>query len=841
MRKFVQKQVLELISMVGEGVAYAVSSDTTPSSAATVLDDCCTAVLAIDQSLTSGLSAERYSFYKQLNHDLLEMLQHLLKTVIHNESDAASTKKIENQLGIINTELIHEAEVKLEIIFLPYKASMWDSLESIWRAAHEDPCCDCYVIPIPYYDRTPDGGASEFHYEGEDFPSDVPITDFNSYSLSTRRPDVIYIHNPFDQYNRVTTVHPHYYSSELKKNTDMLVYVPYYVMGGGISASQFNMLPVYQNMDRMIVQSEKYKQLYSVMIPENKLLVMGSPKVDRMINSNLHKPSVPEEWIGLMKDKKVVMYNISIAGILQYGIQAIKKMKYVFSRFNERNDVVLLWRPHPLIEPTLKSMNPSLLEIYHEMKEQFIDNNWGIYDTTPDITAAVAWSDAYIGEETSSVVHLFGVVGKPIFLMKMEYDHAPTDEDRTSLTFFDGYFEGNTVWFAAHDFNTLCKMNLGTGKTEVIAKLPSSNAKYGQYCDILKIGDKVVVQPLQSSNICEYDLQEKRLKITPLPDPVAPNFDRMVRYRDHLFIKPNSYPAILQYEIETGVFKFHRNWIDEFSNNDNAAMFAWALSVKDSSLLMGSSFTNKVLEFNMETGRSKTHVVGSEGMNYFGMTFDGSDYWLIPNEGKTIVKWNYETGETTEYTNYPEGFVGETRGFVGIVCCGHYLLAFPREANMIVRIERTTGKMSEFKIDLPYKEGQRKSCYPHIISQYYFVKKIDEKRVAALTAYDSSLLIIDTETLTYSIKSCRLNIEEAERYMAMEPQFRSLNDNIPYACSENQFLSLDRFIDQYIVDDQQHDTHTQKQAYSSAFHDMNGTCGVHVHQYIKEQLLPYEI
>ena len=39
--------------------------------------------------------------------------------------------------------------VKKEIVFLPYKASMWDSLESIWRAAAEDPGWDAYVIPIP--------------------------------------------------------------------------------------------------------------------------------------------------------------------------------------------------------------------------------------------------------------------------------------------------------------------------------------------------------------------------------------------------------------------------------------------------------------------------------------------------------------------------------------------------------------------------------------------------------------------------------------------------------------------------------------------------------------------
>ena len=48
-----------------------------------------------------------------------------------------------------------QIKVWMEAIFLPYKASMWDSLESVWKAADADPECDAYVIPIPYYDKNP--------------------------------------------------------------------------------------------------------------------------------------------------------------------------------------------------------------------------------------------------------------------------------------------------------------------------------------------------------------------------------------------------------------------------------------------------------------------------------------------------------------------------------------------------------------------------------------------------------------------------------------------------------------------------------------------------------------
>lgn len=65
-------------------------------------------------------------------------------------------KSLESSLIKAENALSHMEE-RREVVFLPYKASMWDSLESVWKAADEDPNCDAYVVPIPYYDRNSDG------------------------------------------------------------------------------------------------------------------------------------------------------------------------------------------------------------------------------------------------------------------------------------------------------------------------------------------------------------------------------------------------------------------------------------------------------------------------------------------------------------------------------------------------------------------------------------------------------------------------------------------------------------------------------------------------------------
>lgn len=90
---------------------------------------------------------------------------------------------------------------------------MWDSLESVYLAAKEDESCDAYCVPILYFDRNADGTLGEMHYEGNDYPANIEITDWETYDFEAKRPDVVYIHNPYDEANRVTCVHPRFFSS----------------------------------------------------------------------------------------------------------------------------------------------------------------------------------------------------------------------------------------------------------------------------------------------------------------------------------------------------------------------------------------------------------------------------------------------------------------------------------------------------------------------------------------------------------------------------------------------------------------------------------------------------
>ncbi len=333
--------------------------------------------------------------------------------------------KAENALKSMATEKV--------AVFLPYKASMWDSLESVWRAADADSEWTSLVMPIPYFTKNKDGSPGEMQYEGADFPPYVPIVDWQQYALEGLQPDVIFIHNPYDQYNLVTTVHPYFYASKIRKYTDKLVYIPYFVHKNEVVLEQYCILPGTLYADLVILQSEKvrehYIQYYSAVLPElveklgkqaieQKFQALGSPKLDR---TDINETVIPDEWTPFLdKNKKILFFNTHLSGVMKgKSEQFLKKLDDIFSYFKRRSDVVLLWRPHPLTLDTAVSMNPEAAEPYMQLVNRYREENIGIYDDSKDLHRAVNLSDAYYGD-TSSVVELFRRQGKPILIM----DHA---------------------------------------------------------------------------------------------------------------------------------------------------------------------------------------------------------------------------------------------------------------------------------------------------------------------------------------------------------------------------------------------------------------------------------
>ncbi|MGQ8873597.1 hypothetical protein [Paenibacillus sp. TSA_86.1] len=730
--------------------------------------------------------------------------------------------------------VIKEIKVKYEVVFLPYKASMWDSMESVWKAANEDPNCNCYVIPIPYFERIKDSENSLVKYEGMELPSYVTKTSFEQYDFNQKMPDIIYIHNPYDQYNNVTSVHPAFYSSVLKKYTEMLVYIPYYVTGGSVSTSLLS-LPSYQNIDKIITQSNSSTEFFGNYVSKDKLVALGSPKIDKVLSLSNERER-KSEMDEMTKGKKVIFYNTSLSSIYQYKEKSLQKMKLVFSIFEKRENEVLFWRPHPLVKATLQSTFPELYKEYSELEQEFIINKIGILDTSADISQAVAYSDAYIGEEGSSVIHLFGVLGKPIFLLNI--DTFGVDESRTG--FVDACVEGDLMWFSHIHFNAICNLNIRTGEVEIVDTI-IDEALFNErlYHDNVKIGNKLYFAPSRAREMTIYDL-ETRLSLKGVyedgPDNIRTRFTRMVQHGNFLYMLPLNYSALVRYDMYNGTFKYYPEVVDKvkalYSNKIDGLYFMNAFIIEGDLLLMAAAQTNVILEFNMITENINLYRVGKSENGFYGMEYDGENYWIIPNGEGSIMKWNRKTGHALEFNSYPEGFLSGGHGFYNILPFEGYMLMFPKYGNMIVKIDTDTGIMSEYPLSLPYKEGERESERHDWQNNYYYAKKINDTEIIALTAYNSSLIRIDT-VKNQAVVTKTDNVKRKSKLV-----FKSCGDNLPYACREGILSTIEDFLNA-LNDDWGINSEKQKKAYEAVISNMDGTSGLKIHQYMIDQMVDH--
>lgn len=439
MRRHEKKEMLEVISSLEKISRMVIGNlDSGIMAAPETLIDCQNAALEVGNALES--QAEPVDSIVHILEEYCENLYRISICLNDIRQCRKLMKRIQKQLAEVRNKITHElSDGKKEVVFLPYKASMWDSLESVWQAAVEDEDCEACVVPIPYFDKNSDGSLGEMHDEGNQYPEYVPVISWKEYDILQHHPDVIYIHNPYDDCNYVTTVHPDYYASKLRSYTDLLVYIPYFIAIDDAVDRHFCTAPGVLFAHKVIVQSEKVRQTYLKEIhkfekqnncrdvfgkAEDKIIALGSPKYDKVLNAKREDFKIPEGWKKLIvrsdgTDKKVILYNTTINSMLDQQEKMIKKIKDVLEVFRENTETVLLWRPHPLLKATLKSMRPKLLPAYEEIEEEYKNAGWGIFDDTSDLYRAISISDAYYGD-MSSVVELYKQTGKPVMIQNTE-------------------------------------------------------------------------------------------------------------------------------------------------------------------------------------------------------------------------------------------------------------------------------------------------------------------------------------------------------------------------------------------------------------------------------------
>ena len=363
-------------------------------------------------TMIEDLYGEGFETVKRIE-DYCEAVYRISEGVITGEELKSAWNKVEKSL---------EEHIlgRKEIVFLPWKAKIWEKMEEAYGTACEDPLCDAFVIPIPYFRKKAYNIRGEYRYEGADFPPDVPVTRCEDYDIAKRCPDEIVIQNPYDDCGYTSTVHPFFYAENLRKYTKCLTYIPWFETdenetGDGRaekSMVHYVSVPGFVYSDIVYVRTKHRKEAYV------DYLTRWAGEATRPVweEKLWIAPHREKEGASLNTGKKSILYYTSISAMLEYKERMLEKMREVFETFSENQDrISLVWRPDPLIEQTLPKCYPGLWEKYQELRQQFLQDAVGTLDEGSGGEASVVSASAFYGDPCP-LVQRFRERGLPVML-----------------------------------------------------------------------------------------------------------------------------------------------------------------------------------------------------------------------------------------------------------------------------------------------------------------------------------------------------------------------------------------------------------------------------------------
>ena len=163
MRKREKDRLLEMIDTLAGGCREAVQliEGSKEEDAISLLTDCQEAAIAVGNAIeqAEGTGTGAVALLEELCELIYCCVSHI--PTGKREEGKVIGGQIEIKGAQVRDKFIHDIKEEKMAVFLPYKVSMWDSLESVWKASCKEGDWISIVMPIPYFDKKPDGTLGE--------------------------------------------------------------------------------------------------------------------------------------------------------------------------------------------------------------------------------------------------------------------------------------------------------------------------------------------------------------------------------------------------------------------------------------------------------------------------------------------------------------------------------------------------------------------------------------------------------------------------------------------------------------------------------------------------------
>lgn len=293
----------------------------------------------------------------------------------------------------------------------------WTNFESVIHAMQNNPAFDCQVVVVPYlnWNATDLNGDVQRRILKENH---IDYIGFENYSLTSRRPDVVFLQNPYDE------ARPSLFRSDYLYNSGVhIAYIPYALdtgIGEESMVYQYN-LPCQNIATWIFARSQRHKDEFAVQCRAGNqhVHVTGHPKFDyyekRYLRSEQNQPN---------RRIKTLLWSTHF--VLPGDVKMYTTFNlycHAFIELMQRDDIHLIIRPHPLFTQWIDSANKIARDNYQHLVTAAATRNNVTFDFNHDYRDSFYKSDALISDAGSFLLEYLPSK-KPILYLTHETCHG---------------------------------------------------------------------------------------------------------------------------------------------------------------------------------------------------------------------------------------------------------------------------------------------------------------------------------------------------------------------------------------------------------------------------------
>lgn len=336
-----------------------------------------------------------------------EAISLINELVIVIENDVVSDFQIER----LKSSVKQMTNQRVKVLFLIQEVSVWPSIESVFWETDELESMDSQVVYLEFLNPNFRTKVDMLSVYMNDY--NLPIIPSYNYNLKKESPDIVFLQKPYN------TVPRKFWPEEILACCERVVYIPY-GMELNVNLIKYGFqYPTHYKVWKHIVYSnevEEYAKRFGYRGGKN-VCVLGHPKADAIRIAKEKGRDIPKEWKEKIYGRKVILWTPHhLVGENDEDIGTWNEVKdCILNYFYENHNIVLLFRPHPLL------LNNLVKKKYHSRKEidalieRMKRQENIIVDEEMDYRYAFMASDAIITDPTTfSFEYIY--TGKPTFV-----------------------------------------------------------------------------------------------------------------------------------------------------------------------------------------------------------------------------------------------------------------------------------------------------------------------------------------------------------------------------------------------------------------------------------------